>query len=251
MSVDPYDRPDLVEGRSDRMRRNATPAGRLNTALVCTLVALVTGLGAAGSATASGLGPNASVSKGKCKKKARWKCAAKRFHLSAQGFYKYYSGSQTFSAEIDLRKRRASLGEVDYTQESGTVTVSATATAESSDLLLGCHPVTYNVPQQKLNVPAAGLFDHDDLFLGFSLIGDDKNTYSLWIGDYLYQMVTLIQGSGTVTCDANASSAPFTFYFNGSARLITDTNPGKPWNHRLSGSGAYGGDSLSWTLTAK
>lgn len=234
------------------MRRTATPAGRLNTALVCTLVALVTGLGAAGSATASGDGPTAFVSKGKCKKKPRWRCAAKRYHLSAQGFYKYHSGSQSFSAEIDLRKRRASLGEVDYTQEGGTVTVSATGTNEFSDLLLGCpSDVSYNVPQQKLSVPPAGLFDHTDLFLGFSLIGDDKNTYSLWVGDYLYQGLTLIQGSGTVTCDGDGSSAPFTYYFTGSARLITETNPGKPWNHRLSGAGSYGGDSLRWTLTAK
>ena len=233
------------------MRRTGTPAGRLNTALVCTLIALVTGLGAAGSAIASGDGPTAIASKGKCKKKQRWKCAVKRYHLSAEGFYKYNAGSQTFSAEIDLRKRRASVGEVDYTQEGGTVTVSATGSAESSDLLPGCHPVTYNVPQQKLTVPPAGLFDHTDLFLGFSLIGDDKNTYSLWVGDYLYPMVTLIQGSGTVTCDADGTSAPFVYYFNGSARLITEENPGKPWNRRLAGAGAYGGDSLKWTLTAK
>jgi hypothetical protein len=52
--------------------------------------------------------PTAVASKSKCKKKARWKCAAKRFHLSADGFYGYNSGSQTFHAEIDLRKRRAS-----------------------------------------------------------------------------------------------------------------------------------------------
>jgi hypothetical protein len=226
-------------------------AGGLGWALAIWWAALAVGLLAAAPVIGSSGHPTALASKSKCKKKQRWKCAPKHYHLSANGFYRYSNGSQTFSAEIDLKKRRASGGEVDYTQEGGAVTVSASYTAESSDLLPGCHPVTYDVPQQKLSVPPAGLFDHTDLFLAFSLIGDDRNTYSLWVGDSLYPDLTLLQGSGRVTCDANGSSAPFVYYFEGSTRLITDRNPGRPWNRRLSGAGAYGGDSLKWTLTAK
>jgi hypothetical protein len=227
-------------------------AGRCSRMVAVWIIALAAGLLAVYPAAGSSDGPTAVASKKKCEKAARWRCSAKRYHLSAQGFYKYNRGSQTFSAEIDLRKRRASIGEVDYTQEGGTVTVSATGSAELSDQLPGCpSEVTYNVPQQKLTVPPAGLFDHTDLFLGFSLIGDDRNTYSLWVGDHTYPGATLIQGSGTATCDANGASAPFVYYFDGTARLITETNPGRPWNRHLMGSAAYGGDSLRWTLTAK
>jgi hypothetical protein len=68
---------------------------------------------------------------------------------------------------------------------------------------------------------------------------------------YTYPGLTLIQGSGRVTCNGDCSSAPFVYYFDGSPRLITDTNPGRPWNRRLTGAGAYGRDSLRWTLTAR
>lgn len=214
------------------------------------LLAVAIGLGAAGGATGSSGDTTAVASKQKCKK-ARWKCAPLRYHLSAGGVVVDLPDfKQTWSAEVDFRKYRASSGEVDYAQEGGTVTVSASASKEYADTLPGCPTdVRYVVPEQKVKVPRRGL-NGSDFLLIFDLSGEDKNEYFLITGVTIAPELSNIKASGTVSCPGDGRSAPFSYDYIGS-NVVQTVGKGRPGSSPLRGSASFGGDSVNWRLTAK
>lgn len=199
--------------------------------------------------------PTAAAAKKKAKKckKAAWKCAPKIYRLSASGVIRETGGdTQTWSAEIDMRKYRASIGTVDYSQAGGTVTVSGSGTVSFSDSLPGCmSDVAYNVPQQKLSVPARGLNNTDfGLFFDLPLLKGEKHEYYLNMG-YIQSEFSNINGTATVTCPADGRSASVPFAFTGSNE-IEGPWKGKPYGSTLNGSASSpGNDSVEWTLTPK
>jgi hypothetical protein len=197
-------------------------------------------------ATSSGE-PTAVASKKKCKK-ALYKCAPRTYHLSADTVVKFPTGSQYSSAEVDLQKRRASVGQVQYTQGGGKVTVRATWTASFSSDLPECESgVTYNVPETTITVPKGGLFSPFDFFLTFYLLGSDKNRYDFIAGN---PYGNLEVPGGRATCDGDGSSVAITYFWVGPTKLQF-TAPGRPGARRLSGYKAARGDSVLWTMTRK
>ncbi len=113
----------------------ATRAGGLRWSLVCALLISALSIGAVGTVSGSNREPTAAASKKKKKKckKALWKCAPKDYHLSVDAVVKFATGSQVSTAEVNMGKRRASVGQVQYTQGGGTVTVRATWTSDFSE----------------------------------------------------------------------------------------------------------------------
>ena len=208
---------------------------------------------AAAPVAASSADPVAVVAKKKKCKKAAWKCAPKIYHLSASGVISESDGDvATWSAEVDMRKYRANIGHVDYSQAGGTVTVSASGTIPFSDSLPGCMTdIAYNVPQQKLNVPARGLNDTDfGLFFELPLLKGDKNLYYLNMGD-IQSEFSNINGSARVTCPEDGRSASVPFAFTGSNEIVGPWK-GKPNGATLKGSeSSPGNDSVEWTLRPK
>ena len=188
----------------------------------------------------------------KCKK-ALWKCAPKHYLLSASGVISESDGDiANWSAEVDMRKYRANIGHVDYSQAGGSVTVSGSGTASYSDSLPGCETdVAWNVPQQKLNVPARGLNDTDfGLFFELPLLKGDKNLYYLNMGD-IQPEFSNIKGTATVRCPGDGRSASVPFDFTGSNEIVGPWK-GKPNGSTLKGSeSSPGNDSVKWTLSAK
>ncbi len=236
------------------MRNTATPraSGPRRLLVFAVLVAAfsfgaVQALGSSGEA--SGEATAVASKKKKCKK-AAWKCAPKRYHLSASGvIHDSPDFTQTWSAEVDLRKYRASIGEVDYSQEGGTVTVSATNASPSG--APGCDDdITFSVPQQKIKVPRLGL-NSSDFLLIFDLLGEDKNKYFLTTGETLGPSLSNIQGTGTASCPSPAYTITLPYPYVGSNEAETIAR-GRPGGATLTGSAASaGGDSVQWKLTPK
>jgi hypothetical protein len=154
------------------------PGVRMSRFLLCAVLGLVIGLGAAGPVTGSAGEPTAVASKKKKCKKALHKCAPKRYHLSVtdtvspgpQG-----SITENWSAEVDLVRVARSIGKVDYGSAGGKVNVSggsfATECAEGG-------PATVRIEPQTIAVPAGPGYPFlGDFGVEFSLIGSDKNTY--------------------------------------------------------------------------
>jgi hypothetical protein len=210
-----------------------------------TIAALLLGLLAYVPATQARVGSTAvAAKKKKCQKKARWKCAPMHYHLSASGTV---GGFEVWSAEINMFKWRASAGQIQYAQESGTLTLRAGWTGEGPTYELPTcgGDVRFDVPEQTMSLPKGDGFRFN-AFLTFYLIGDSKNRYDFIVADD-YQ---LAQATGTETCLRDSSRASFPYW------LISTNNfdvltPGRPGARRLTGSRSGGGDSVSWTLTRK
>ncbi len=206
---------------------------------------------------ASSGAPTAVVAKKKCKK-AKWKCAPKMYRLSASGVIKESDGDVGFwSAEVDMRKYRANIGHVDYSQAGGTVTVSGSGTVPYSDSLPGCMTdVSYSVPEQKLKVPARGLNNTDfGVFFELPLLKGDKNVVYVNMG-YVQSEFSNINGTATLTCPGDSRSASVPFAFTGSNEIIGPLEEGgwkgAPFGATLKGSASSAGnDSVEWTLTPK
>ncbi len=200
----------------------------------------------------------AAASKKKKCKKARWKCAPKIYRLSASGVIRETGGDVAFwSAEVDMRKYRANIGHVDYSQAGGTVTVSGSGTVSYSDSLPGCmSDVAYNVPEQKLNVPRQGLNNTDfGVFFELPLLKGDKNLVYVNLGD-IQPEFSNIKGTATVSCPDDGRSASVPFAFTGSNEIVGPIEEGgwkgAPYGATLKGSASSAGnDSVEWTLTPK
>ena len=191
--------------------------------------------------------PTAVAAKKKCKK-AAWKCAPKKIHLSASGVVAFRGGgSEVWSAEIDLRKWRASSGQVQYAQEGGTLTMRATWVARGPTYeLQSCgSDVRFEVPQQTRRLAKGDGFRFN-AFLTFYLIGDRKNRYDFIIADD-YELLPV---TGTQTCLEDSSQASFSFWFLRSNNFEF-LSPGRPGARRLSGSKSASGDTIRWTITKK
>jgi hypothetical protein len=235
----------------DPMRTtDATWASGPRRILVFALLVTALGFGAAQAVGSSGEAPAVSSKKKKKCKKAAWKCAPQRYHLSASGvIHDSNDFTQTWSAEVDLRKYRASIGEVDYSQEGGTVTVSATNASPSGAPSCG-EDITFSVPQQQIKVPRLGL-NSSDFLLFFDLLGEDKGEYFLVTGETLAPSLSNIQGTGTATCPSPAYSVTLPYPYVGSNEAETQ-GKGKPGKRVLTGSvTSSGGDSVTWKLTAR
>jgi hypothetical protein len=117
------------------------------------IVALSAGLVAAGGASASNDGPTAVTSKG-CKG-SLWKCAPKRYHLSATDAVRSGPASgaglvENWTAEVDLVRIRRNFARVIYATEKGKVNVSGSWTRvcpDSSTATVRVEPQTIPVPR--------------------------------------------------------------------------------------------------------
>jgi hypothetical protein len=140
--------------------------------------ALVAGLVAVAPVAASTGAPTAVAAKKKKCKKALWKCAPKRYHLSATdtvGPGPQSSGFvENWTAEVDLVRIARSVGKVDYGAAGGRVNVSGSYATECAD----GSPATVRIAPQTIAVPAGPGYPFlGDFGVEFSLIGSDKNTY--------------------------------------------------------------------------
>jgi hypothetical protein len=146
--------------------------------VVGTLTALLVGIGSAGTVAGSSAEPIAVAAKKKCEGPL-WKCAPKRYHLSATdtvGPGPQSPGFQeNWSAEVDLVRIARTPGKVDYGSAGGRVRVSggslATVCEDGSPATVRIQPQTIAVPRGP-GYPFLG-----DFGVEFSLIGRDKNTY--------------------------------------------------------------------------
>lgn len=124
----------------------ANPANGLRRVAICALIALALGLAATSPVSGSSGAPTAVAAKKKCKGPL-WKCAPKRYHLSATdivGPGPQSAGFQeNWSAEVDLVRIARSIGKVDYGTAGGTVKVSgsrATVCADGSPATIRIEP---------------------------------------------------------------------------------------------------------------
>jgi hypothetical protein len=203
-------------------------------------------LGATSPASGSSGGPTAVAAKKKCKK-ALWKCAPKRYHLSATdavGPGPQSSGfTENWSAEVDLVRVARSIGIVDYGAAGGTVKVSGSFATECAD----GSPATVRIEPQTIPVPRGPGYPFlGDFGVEFSLIGSDKNTYGGPLGT---------QGSGHSSLYVTAvSPCPEvgTYQTELTTPLAGMDGRGKP-GQVLRGSGVdnrlFQRHSFSWTLT--
>jgi hypothetical protein len=224
---------------------SASSRGVLRGALVALLVGLVALAPPAGASD----GPTAVTTKKKKCKKPLWKCAPKRYHLSATdnvGPGPQSSGfEEHWTAEVDLVRIARSIGTVDYGSAGGKVNVSgsfATECAEGNPATVRIEPQTIAVP------PGPGYPFLGDFGVDFSLIGSDKNTYGGPLGT---------QGSGHSSLYVTAIS-PCPEVGTYQTELVTPLagieGKGKV-GKTLSGSGVdsrlFELHSFSWKLTPK
>jgi hypothetical protein len=217
---------------------------------VCVL-ALTAALVAGGPVTGSSGDPSAVAAKKKKCKKALWKCAPKRYHLSAIDDIGPGPDSpgleEHWRAEVNLVRIARSIGKVDYGATGGTVNVSGSFATECED----GSPATIRIEPQTIVVPAGPGYPFlGDFGVEFSLIGSDKNTYGGPLGT---------EGSGNSTLYATAvdpcPEGPGAFQDELNTPLPGMEGPGKV-GKALSGTGEYntlhaGSHSYSWTLTPR
>lgn len=164
------------------MRITATsPTARSGRAVLAALIVLTLCLGTTSPVSASSDAPTAVASKKSCKGEDRWKCAPKRYHLSATdtvGPGPQSSGFvENWTAEVDLVRLRRNFAKVIYGTEDGTVTVSgsrSTTCEDGSSATIRIEPQTIPVPRGP-GYPFLG-----DFGVEFTLVktsGFKKNTY--------------------------------------------------------------------------
>jgi hypothetical protein len=228
------------------MRRTASRAVGAK-ASIGTVIVLTAGIVAAGTVSASSGDPIAATSKSKCKKKL-WKCAPKRYHLSATDTVgpgpQSAPFTESWSAEVDLYRYRRNIGHVDYAQSGGTLRYSANGTTEC----IG-GPGTVRAEPQTLPVPAADL-NNSEFALFFTLFGSDKNTYGGPLG-VLGAGDSNILATAIEECPDHTRTYQFTFHGPTAGGIEGRGKVGKV----LSGSGVgntiFEHHSFSWRLTPK
>jgi hypothetical protein len=195
----------------------------------------------------------ATAAKQTCRK-AVWKCAPRRYHLEASGILAPHGGAygqEVWSAELDLSRRRASVGEVDYAQTSGTATLSLSSTYDD------CwgDPGTLNATEQTVAVPPEDL-NRSDFSLFFDLLGKDKGSYFLTLGA-VQEELSNIMGTGTINCPngiigmdgATTAQRPVWLINSG---YIPSEGRARPGKSPISGSGwARATGSAKWKLTRR
>ena len=225
--------------KSSRARRGAPIA----------MIGLLGGLLTAAPVAGSSATPTAVPAKKKKCKGPLWKCAPKRYHLSAaDAITPGPEGStvENWSAEIDLVRIARSIGKVDYGTASGTVRVSGSwpTVCENSS------PATVRIEPQTIAVPhGPGYPFLGDFGVEFNLIGSHKNTYGGPLG---------IEGSGNSSIYATAvdpcPNGPGAFPAQLSTPRTGMEGPGKV-GKALRGSAVFNTifehHSFSWRLTPK
>jgi hypothetical protein len=159
-------------------RMDGTRAARFRTALSGALIALLAGLVIVAPVSGASDGSTAVAAKKKKCKKPLWKCAPKRYHLSATdtvGPGPQSSGLEVhWTAKVDLVRIARSIGTVDYGSAGGKVNVSGSFATECAD----GNPATVRIEPQTIAVPPGPGYPFlGDFGVEFSLIGSDKNTY--------------------------------------------------------------------------
>ena len=158
-------------------RMNGIRARRPRGILGGALIALLGGIVAVAPVAGASEGPTAVMAKKKKCKKPLWRCAPRRYHLSAtdtvtpgpQG-----SLTENWSAEVDLVRVARSIGKVDYGTASGTVRVNGSQPSMCAD----GSPSTIRIEPQTIAVPhGPGYPFLGDFGVEFTLIGSRKNTY--------------------------------------------------------------------------
>jgi hypothetical protein len=230
---------------------NPIAAARSRGVLGGALVALLAGLVALAPAAGAGDGSTAVTAKKKKCKKPLWKCAPKRYHLSATNNVGPGPESpgleEHWRAEVNLVRVARSIGKVDYGAAGGAVSVSGSFPTECAD----GSPATVRIEPQTIVVPAGPGYPFlGDFGVEFSLIGSDKNTYGGPLGT---------QGSGNSTLYATAvdpcPDGPGAYQVQLITPLSGMEGRGKV-GRVLRGTGEYntlhsGSHSYSWTLTPK
>src|SRR5690349_15559996 len=148
------------------MRSRGVLGGAL-LALAVGAAALPPGAGASDSD-----GPAAFTAKKKKCKKPLWRCAPKRYHLSATDDIGPGPESpgleEHWRAEVNLVRVARSIGTVDYGSAGGSVSVSGSFATECSD----GSPATVRIDPQTIAVPPGPGYPFLGLFgVEFSLIG--------------------------------------------------------------------------------
>jgi hypothetical protein len=228
-------------------RMDGTRAARSRTALSGALMTLLAGLVVAAPVTGASDEPTAVATKKKKCKKPLWKCAPKRYHLSATdnvGPGPQSAGlEEHWTAEVDLVRIARSIGTVVYGSAGGKVNVSGSFATECAD----GSPGTVRIEPQTIAVPPGPGYPFvGDFGVEFSLIGSDKNTYGGPLGT---------QGSGHSSLYVTAiSPCPEvgTFQTELTTPLAGMEGRGKP-GRVLRGSGVdsrlFQHHSFSWRLT--
>jgi hypothetical protein len=215
------------------------------------IAALTLGLLVLAPATEAIARSTAVMSKKKKCKKALWKCAPKRYHLSATDDIGPGPESpgleEHWRAEVNLVRVARSIGTVDYGAAGGTVSFNGSFPTECADgrqATVRIQPQTITVP------PGPGYPFLGDFGVEFSLIGSDKNTYGGPLGT---------QGSGNSTLYATAVNpcpeGPGTYQVMLNTPLSGMEGRGKV-GKALGGTGEYntlhsGRHSYSWRLTPR
>jgi hypothetical protein len=230
------------------MRFTATSgAGGRRAGAICAAILLAVGVSATAVVSGAGGTPSAAAAKKKPKKckKARWKCAPKVYYLEAAGSYATPVFRLDWTAAVLLRKRRAGPGLVDYSQWAGEdpedcycagfVTMVGTGTGFDYDhCTTSGDDVMINIPYQKLKVPEVADPYLSDFALRFKLIGREKNTYGLGVGDVQPETSNIV-GTVNVICDDGTSHNDEFPYTDSALAVRALVKRGKVGSHFLSG----------------
>jgi hypothetical protein len=224
----------------------------LRGATIVATIALSAGMVAPGAASGANDAPTAVASKKKCDGPL-WKCAPKRYHLSATDTVGPGSQSAGFvenwTAEVDLVRLRRNFAKVIYGTEDGTVSVSGSFPTVCED----SSPATIRIEPQKIPVPRGPGYPFlGDFGVEFTLVKTSsfkKNTYGGPLGT---------QGSGNSSLLATAvdpcPNGQGTFQTQLSTPRAGMEGSGKVGN-TVTGSGVFNTifqrHSFSWKLTPK
>jgi hypothetical protein len=224
---------------------------------LCAALALAVCVGAITTAAAANAGQPAVASKkkGKCKRKPV-KCAPDVYHLSASGTIEIQGVDpvERWSAEVDLKRQTAQVCHLAtqigacYTQDSGTLTFSASGTVHC-----GWGPGgTLTVPPFTQNLVPVEDPAFADFVLDFYV---DDDTYGFRTG---LQYATLQPASGTTYCPPGPNGEPEEHRQIDWIHLGSDSGPPRPGKlgKAHSGSESYvtsdeTAHSLQWQLTPK
>jgi hypothetical protein len=212
------------------------------------LAAVLVGAAALAPAAGAGDGPAALTAKKKKCKRPLWRCAPKRYHLSAADNIGPGPESpgleEHWRAEVNLVRVARSIGTVDYGSAGGSVSVSGSFATECED----GSPATVRIDPQMIVVPPGPGYPFlGDFGVEFSLLGSDKNTYGGPLGT---------QGSGNSALYATAvdpcPEGPGAYQTTLNTPLPGMEGRGKV-GKVLKGTGEYdtlhaGSHSYSWTL---
>ena len=223
---------------------------------LCAVLALAVGVSAAGAVADANADQAAVTSKKKKCKKTPVKCAPTGYHLSASGTIAIQGVDpvETWSAEVDLKRQTANVCHLAtqvgacYTQDGGSLTISATGTVHC-----GWGPGgTLTVPAQTQAVIPVQDPAEADFVLDFFVT---DNTYGFRTG---LQYGTLQPANGTTYCPPGPNGEPEEFEQITWSHAGSDTDGEKPGKlgKAQSGSASYQLSdttvhSLQWKLTPK